>query len=68
MTQQQIHASQFLQMMRAGAKTLNKNVEKVNALNVFPVPDGDTGTKMSLTISSGVKEMEKASASAGTVG
>ena len=67
MTQQQIHAAQFLEMMRAGANTLNKNVEKVNALNVFPVPDGDTGTNMSLTISSGVKEMEKAS-SAETVG
>lgn len=61
MTQQQIHAAQFLQMMRAGANTLNKNAEKVNALNVFPVPDGDTGTNMSLTISSGVKEMEKVS-------
>ena len=68
MTKQQIHTSQFLQMMRAGARALNKNAEKVNALNVFPVPDGDTGTNMSLTISSGVKEMEKASATAGTVG
>nr|WP_207896795.1 DAK2 domain-containing protein [Baia soyae] len=46
-------------MMRAGANNLNRNVEMVNALNVFPVPDGDTGTNMSLTITSGVKEMEK---------
>ncbi len=67
MAQQQIYAAQFLQMMRAGANTLNKNGEKVNALNVFPVPDGDTGTNMSLTISSGVKEMEKVS-NAQTVG
>ncbi|MBA4602405.1 DAK2 domain-containing protein [Thermoactinomyces sp. AMNI-1] len=46
-------------MMRAGANTLNNKLEKVNALNVFPVPDGDTGTNMSLTITSGVNEMEK---------
>ncbi|WP_430624096.1 DAK2 domain-containing protein [Polycladospora coralii] len=59
MTQQHIHAAAFLQMMRAGAKSLNKHVERVNALNVFPVPDGDTGTNMNLTLTSGVKEMEK---------
>jgi DAK2 domain fusion protein YloV len=64
---QQIHAALFLQMMRAGAKNLNKHVESVNALNVFPVPDGDTGTNMNLTLTSGVKEMEK-QAGAGTVG
>ncbi|MBA4494754.1 DAK2 domain-containing protein [Paenactinomyces guangxiensis] len=46
-------------MMRAGAKNLDKHVETVNALNVFPVPDGDTGTNMNLTLTSGVKEMEK---------
>ncbi|TCP69758.1 DAK2 domain-containing protein [Baia soyae] len=59
MAQREIVASLFLQMMRAGANNLNRNVEMVNALNVFPVPDGDTGTNMSLTITSGVKEMEK---------
>lgn len=57
----------FLQMMRAGAHSLTKNLETVNALNVFPVPDGDTGTNMNLTITSGVKEMEKF-ATAETVG
>jgi DAK2 domain fusion protein YloV len=57
--QKMIDASLFLQMMRAGAKRLTDQVEKVNALNVFPVPDGDTGTNMGLTITSGVKEMEK---------
>nr|WP_131926353.1 DAK2 domain-containing protein [Hazenella coriacea] len=51
-----------MQMMRAGAKNLNSHVDTVNALNVFPVPDGDTGTNMSLTITSGVKEMEHVSA------
>nr|WP_147635552.1 DAK2 domain-containing protein [Risungbinella massiliensis] len=54
-------------MMRAGAKRLTSHVEKVNALNVFPVPDGDTGTNMNLTITSGVAEMEKR-ASETTVG
>lgn len=49
-------------MMRSGAEVLKKNVEHVNALNVFPVPDGDTGTNMSLTIASGIKEMEKSQA------
>lgn len=67
MAQQPIDATLFLQMMRAGAKSLNKHVETVNALNVFPVPDGDTGTNMNLTMTSGVKEMEKVSA-ADTVG
>ncbi len=67
MGQQFIDATMFLQMMRAGARSLNNNVETVNALNVFPVPDGDTGTNMNLTITSGVQEMEK-SATAETVG
>ncbi|MFC7442397.1 DAK2 domain-containing protein [Laceyella putida] len=67
MGQRYIEATMFLQMMRAGARSLNKNVEAVNALNVFPVPDGDTGTNMNLTITSGVKEMEKFAA-AETVG
>ncbi|MDE6181868.1 MAG: DAK2 domain-containing protein [Eubacteriales bacterium] len=43
----------------AGAGRLNKNREKVDALNVFPVPDGDTGTNMSLTVLSAAKEVSK---------
>ena len=39
------------------AKFLEKNKEEVNSLNVFPVPDGDTGTNMSLTIKSAVKQL-----------
>jgi uncharacterized protein len=54
-------------MMRAGAKNLRRHVETINALNVFPVPDGDTGTNMSLTILSGVQAME-ALAQVDTVG
>ena len=40
-----ISASQFQEMVQAGATRLQANVEYVNSLNVFPVPDGDTGTK-----------------------
>ena len=45
----------------AGANNLDKNKEYINELNVFPVPDGDTGTNMTLTILSAVKEVETAS-------
>ncbi|NMD37485.1 MAG: DAK2 domain-containing protein, partial [Christensenellaceae bacterium] len=44
-------------MLIAGTTMLQNNREKVDALNVFPVPDGDTGTNMSLTISSAMKEI-----------
>ncbi|MDR7869902.1 MAG: DAK2 domain-containing protein [Tissierellaceae bacterium] len=43
--------------LTAGAGLLDKNKEEVNSLNVFPVPDGDTGTNMSLTIKSAVKQV-----------
>lgn len=45
-------------MAAAGAELLNRNAERVNALNVFPVPDGDTGTNMNLTMTSGMKELQ----------
>ena len=41
-------------MILVGAKLLEQNRAKVDALNVFPVPDGDTGTNMSLTMQSAV--------------
>ncbi len=44
-------------MVIAGAAMLDKNRDKVDALNVFPVPDGDTGTNMSLTMASATKEL-----------
>ena len=44
-------------MVASGARMLEINRAKVDALNVFPVPDGDTGTNMSLTLQSAVKEM-----------
>jgi hypothetical protein len=44
-------------MVVAGAALLEKNREAVNQLNVFPVPDGDTGTNMSMTMMSAVREL-----------
>ena len=48
----------FTKMVMAAAKMLDINKEKINALNVFPVPDGDTGINMSLTMQSAVKELK----------
>ncbi len=45
-------------MARGGAASLRSNAEEVNKLNVFPVPDGDTGDNMSMTIESGVDAIE----------
>ncbi len=45
------------EMVIAGAALLEKNRETVDALNVFPVPDGDTGTNMSLTMASAIREL-----------
>lgn len=47
----------FRKMIISGANYLEKNKEYVDSLNVFPVPDGDTGTNMSLTMRSAVKEL-----------
>ena len=52
-----IGGTELRKMVAAGAKVLEINRAKVDSLNVFPVPDGDTGTNMSLTIQSAVKEM-----------
>ncbi|MHB0859497.1 MAG: DAK2 domain-containing protein [Anaerolineae bacterium] len=46
----------LLRVLRAGGAWLEKHVPSVNALNVFPVPDGDTGTNMSLTIRAALQE------------
>ena len=46
-------------MVIAGANLLEKNRENVDALNVFPVPDGDTGTNMSLTMMSATREINQ---------
>lgn len=46
----------FKEMLESGMNNLGNNQARIDALNVFPVPDGDTGTNMYLTFSSGVKE------------
>ena len=51
----EISAGQFQEMVQAGATRLHTNAEYVNSLNVFPVPDGDTGTNMNLSMTSGAK-------------
>ena len=52
-----VDAVMMREMVIAGAALLEKNRDAVNALNVFPVPDGDTGTNMSMTMISAVREM-----------
>jgi len=52
-----IDAQLFARMFLAGAKNLEAKKEYINELNVFPVPDGDTGTNMTLTIMSAAKEV-----------
>lgn len=54
-----VNGTDFYNMVMAGAANLRSNVDRVNALNVFPVPDGDTGTNMNLTMTSGVEELKK---------
>ena len=50
-----ITESEFRKMVLTSSNKLNKNAEFINSLNVFPVPDGDTGTNMSLSLASGYK-------------
>ena len=52
-----INSTEFRKMILVGANQLEINRAKVDALNVFPVPDGDTGTNMSLTMQSAIKEL-----------
>lgn len=54
-----IDAKMMAKMFLAGAKNLDEKKEWINELNVFPVPDGDTGTNMTLTIMSAAKEVSK---------
>ena len=52
-----INAALFAKMFLAGAKNLESKKEWINELNVFPVPDGDTGTNMTMTIMAAAKEV-----------
>lgn len=55
---EKINGQLFKEMILAGCYLLHNQHHEIDALNVFPVPDGDTGTNMSLTFSSGAKEIE----------
>ena len=57
--QKTISGTTFRKMVLAGAGLLEQNKEYVDSLNVFPVPDGDTGTNMFLTMKSAVNEINK---------
>ena len=49
----------YLNMLRAGAQRLNENRSTVNDLNVFPIPDGDTGDNMFMTVNAGATKAQK---------
>ncbi|MCM1536981.1 MAG: DAK2 domain-containing protein [bacterium] len=57
MASNSVDAKMLTKMFLAGAKNLESKKEWINELNVFPVPDGDTGTNMTLTIMSAAKEV-----------
>ena len=54
-----INGKQLKEMLESGCNNLNNRKKEVDALNVFPVPDGDTGTNMSLTFTNGISEVRK---------
>ncbi|MCH5147991.1 MAG: DAK2 domain-containing protein [Clostridiales bacterium] len=55
--QKTINSTEFRKMIISGSRMLDINRTKIDSYNVFPVPDGDTGTNMSLTLQSAVKEL-----------
>ncbi|AIQ73984.1 MULTISPECIES: DAK2 domain-containing protein [Paenibacillus] len=59
MSKRSINGTDFTAMVLAGADKLQQHAEHVNSLNVFPVPDGDTGTNMNLTMTAGANELKK---------
>ena len=56
---QRISGGVFKQMIVFGAACITQQKQAINDLNVFPVPDGDTGTNMSLTIQTAVTELSR---------
>lgn len=67
MKTQTIDGKLYAQMLLGGIANLTKNVEDLNALNVFPVPDGDTGTNMARTVEGGFAAISEESDSIGEV-
>lgn len=58
---QTINIALYRSMIMSGAALLEQNKQKINDLNVFPVPDGDTGTNMSLTLNAGANALRNSS-------
>ncbi|MHB1681973.1 MAG: DAK2 domain-containing protein [Bacilli bacterium] len=56
--QESLDSIEFIRMLKAGCEELGRHKDEVNALNVFPVPDGDTGTNMYLSYLSGIEQIE----------
>ena len=57
MSLEKLEGQMFAQMVQLSANHLANNADQIDALNVFPVPDGDTGTNMNLSMTSGAKEV-----------
>lgn len=57
-TNQWLDSSRFVQMLERGCANLARHKEEINDLNVFPIPDGDTGENMYLTLSGGVSHLD----------
>ncbi|MCR4722344.1 MAG: DAK2 domain-containing protein [Eubacteriales bacterium] len=62
-----VDSKKFKELLESGYANLENNKQSVNDLNVFPVPDGDTGTNMALTMLSAVREAENAAGGVGEV-
>ena len=54
-----IQGSELRNALISGANNITRHKTQVDELNIFPVPDGDTGTNMSMTIGAGARELEK---------
>ena len=61
MLKETITGAQFAEMLLCAYEALETNKQAINELNVFPVPDGDTGTNMTLTVSAAAAELRKLS-------
>ena len=57
-----IDGAAYRKMLLSAAASIEINKQKINDLNVFPVPDGDTGTNMSMTLNSAAQDLKKADA------
>lgn len=54
----ELDSAQFVNMLRGGYENLKQNAARINDLNVFPIPDGDTGSNMQMTFEGGIKALD----------